>query len=173
MAIIAKASGGNFIPCPAGIHAAVCVDVVDLGDLEVNFGGKQKVQHKIRIVWQVEELMPNNNPYTVSKRYTLSLHEKSSLRKDLESWRGRSFTEEELQGFDVETVLSAGAYLNVIQEVKNGSTYSNVASIMRLPKGMETPTPHGYVRVCDREADQAPTVDEPTEYGVTLDDVPF
>jgi len=177
MPIIAKASGANFIPAPPGAHAAVCVDVVDLGMLEVSFGGKTKQQHKVRIVWQIEEVRADNKPFSVSKRYTLSLHEKAALRKDLESWRGKAFTAEELEGFDLEMLLSKAALLNVIQQTRDNSTYANVASIMRLPKGMSAPTPSDYVRVCDRTPSEAEAV--PPEYGdgvvdsISDDMVPF
>ncbi len=150
MAIIAKASGGNFVPCPEGAHAAICVDVVDLGMLKVSFGGKDKVQHKIRVVWQIGEVMADNKPYIAQKRYTLSLHEKAALRKDLESWRGRAFTEAELNGFDVETILGIACLINVMHAKRDGETYANVTAVMRLPKGMEAPTQRDYVRVCDR-----------------------
>ena len=90
------------------------MDVVDLGILvKVNWGGKGKKQHKIRIVWQVEEVRADNKPHQASKRYTLSLHEKAALRKDLESWRGRPFTAQELEGFDVEQVIGIAAILSM------------------------------------------------------------
>src|ERR1700684_2934792 len=119
MAIVAKASGGNDCkPAPAGTHAAVCCDVVDLGMLEVSFGGKTKTQHKVNLVWQIEEDRDDGKPFTVRKRYTLSLHEKASLRKDLESWRGRAFTPAELEGFDLEVLIGIGCMLNVIHTPK-------------------------------------------------------
>lgn len=149
--IVAKASGGTYIPAPAGVWAGVCVDVVDLGPMVQEFAGKKRTLHKIRIVWQISETRADGKPYSASKMYTLSLHEKASLRKDLESWRGRAFTEPELQGFDVETVLSAAALLNIVENLKNGTKYANVAGVMRLPKTMEAPTPRDYVRVCDRQ----------------------
>lgn len=175
MPIIAKATSSAFIPAPAGAHSAVCVDVVDLGVLEVNFGGKSKKQHKIRLVWQIEEVMADNKPYIVQKRYTLSLHEKASLRKDLESWRGRAFTTAELEGFDVETVIGVPCLLNVIETQKDGATYANVSSIMRLPKGMNAIKPRDYVRVIDREPQQAqqPEDQQAEAWGITDDDVPF
>lgn len=176
MPIIAKSSGQNFIPAPAGSHVAVCVDVVDLGVLEVNFGGKTKKQHKINIVWQIDEVREDNKPYQVQKRYTLSLHEKAGLRKDLESWRGRPFTPAELEGFDVEAVLNVACMLNVIHNVKDGSTYANVAAIMKLPKGVQAPNARDYVRVCDRQPTQgepdAPNYPE-DGYEPSMDDVPF
>lgn len=174
MPIIAKkkASNPDFIPAPAGAHAAVCVDVVDLGMLEVTYGNKKKSQHKIRIVWQIAEMMADYKPYLVSRRYTNSLHEKASLRKDLESWRGKPFTEAELNGFDLENLLGAACYVNVIHNVKDGDTFANVTSIMRLPKGMEAPKARDYVRVCDRPAEDQQH-DDGAFAGITDDDVPF
>lgn len=177
MPIIAKATGTNFVPAPAGSHSAVCVDVVDMGMLEVNFGGKTSNKHKIRIVWQIDEVMADNRPFIVQKRYTLSLHEKATLRKDLESWRGRQFSPEELEGFDVEVLLGVPCLLGVIQQSKDGSTYANVSSIMRLPKGMNPLKQRDYIRVCDRPAEttngQAPAEDDGAFNGITDDDVPF
>jgi hypothetical protein len=174
MPIIAKQTTSNYIPCPAGTWAAVCVDVVDLGMLKVSFGGKDKTQHKIRIVWQIAEVRPDNKPFDVSKRYTLSLHEKAGLRKDLESWRGRPFSQQELEGFDVETVLNVPCLLNVMEQKKGTDTYANVTAIMRLPKEMEAPTQWDYVRVCDRKTDAVGEPDDPySGLGITDDDVPF
>jgi hypothetical protein len=174
MPIIARASSNSYIPAPAGTHAAVCCDVVDLGVVEVKWGAEAKRQHKIDIVWQIDELRNDNKPYTVKKRYTLSLHEKAGLRKDLESWRGRPFTSAELEGFDVETILNVPCMLNIIHNVKDGSTYANVAAVMRMPKGMPSPSVRDYVRVCDRQPAQGEEV--PPDFGdapITDDDVPF
>lgn len=175
MPIIAKASASSYVPAPPGTHAAVCVDVVDLGMLKVSFGGKEKTQHKIRIVWQIDEVKPDNKPYEISKRYTLSLHEKAALRKDLESWRGKAFTPEELEGFDLEVLLSKACLINAIQETKNGSTYTNVATIMKLPKTMIPPASRDYIRVCDRKSESGEVPPDFEEYGagITDEDVPF
>lgn len=176
MPIMASAKAGtSYPPAPAGAHAGVCVDVVDLGVLKVTWGGKEKQQHKVKVVWQIDEDRDDGKPHQVSKRYTLSLHEKSGLRKDLESWRGRPFTPEELDGFDLETLINVSALVNVMHATKDGNTYANVASLMRLPKGMQAPTARDYVRVCDREPATngavAPSFDEGP--GITDDDVPF
>ena len=41
-------------------------------------------------------------PMTINKSYTVSLHDKASLRKDLAAWRGKDFSDEEAKGFDVQ-----------------------------------------------------------------------
>lgn len=176
MPIIAKETGGEFVNAPPGTYAAICVDVVDLGMIETNYAGEVKSQHKIRLVWQLDENQPNGKPFMISKRYTLSLHEKAALRKDLESWRGRPFTDQERAGFDVEVLLAAPALLNVLHNSNGGKTYANVAGIMKLPKSMFPPTQNGYVRVCDREPTQAePVPPQSFDDGppITDDDVPF
>ena len=105
------------------------------------------------------------------------MHEKAALRKDLESWRGKPFTAQELEGFDLEALLSVGCFINVMHQTREGQTYANVAAVMRLPKGMTAPSPRDYVRVCDREPQQADgPAPPPEDYGyppITDDDVPF
>ena len=177
MAIIA--TGGDsktFAPAPAGVHQGVCVDVVDMGMLNVSFGGKEKEQHKVRIVWQIDEAMPDDGKrYVVQKRYTLSLHEKANLRKDLESWRGKAFTDEELKGFDLEKLLSANCFLNVMHVAKGTDTYANIVSIMPLKKGMAKMEPENSVRAKDRKPDHAPDAASPPDElpELTADDIPF
>lgn len=176
MAIMAKAGASSGPPAPAGTHAAICVDVVDLGLITSDYAGKEKTQHKIYISWQIDEDRQDGKPFLVSKRYTLSLHEKAGLRKDLQAWRGREFTQEELAGFDVESVIGAPALLSVIHNTKDGQTYANVNSIMKLPKSMVSPSIRDYIRVCDRQ-EAAPGESHNQPFGPIEDDdslnVPF
>ncbi len=165
MPIIASAgSGGTFQPAPAGLHQAVCIDVIDMGIVESVYGGKPKSQHKVRLAWVIDELTDEGQPFFVQKRYTLSLHEKSTLRKDLESWRGKPFTDEELKAFDLERLLGVNGQVNVQQVEKNGKTYANVISIVPLGKGMgKMGVPKDYVRAKDREDKATSYNDAPTE----------
>lgn len=183
MAIIASAkSGSSFRPAPAGAHAAVCCDVIDLGVLEVTYNNKTKKQHKVNLAWQIEELRDDNKPFVVRKRYTLSLHEKAALRKDLESWRGKPFTDAELEAFDLEVLIGVPAMVNIIHAPRQGGgePYANVAAIMKLPRGMTAPKIEDYVRVCEREPQShsedappaAPDIDG-SDMGITDDDIPF
>lgn len=170
MPIIATAGEGKtFAPAPAGVHQGVCVDVVDMGMLEVKWAGETKKQHKVRIVWQIDEAMEDGKRFIVQKRYTLSLHEKANLRKDLEAWRAKAFTAEELP-FDIERLLGVNCFLNVVHAHKDGKTYANVASIMPLKKGMPKMDPEGYQRVKDRDAQAHPDDDIPQ---LTDDDIGF
>jgi hypothetical protein len=141
MGLIAKNEGGNFEMTPEGVHIARCYRMVDLGTQESEWQGTKKKAHKIMISWELlgEDRMADGNTFTISKRYTLSLHEKAQLRGDLEAWRGRAFSPEEEAQFDVTKVLGAYCMLNIVHETTNGKTYANIASIMPLPKGMPKP----------------------------------
>lgn len=135
-------NGKDFESCPAGNHIAVCYRVIDLGTQKTEWQGQAKIQHKILVGWEIpEELMEDGRPFSVSKKYTFSSHEKSVLRKDLESWRGQPFQDSDFGpgGFDIKNLLGKACMLNVIHESKNGTTYANIASIARLPKTVTAP----------------------------------
>lgn len=137
----------DFVPAPPGLHRAVCVDVVDLGMVETTYGPK----HKVRVVWQIEEKMENGKLFSVGQRYTASLHQKAKLRQDLESWRGRPFTNDELKGFDLEKLIGANAQINIVHNTNDGRIFANVATIVPLGKGTPALAADGtYTRVQDR-----------------------
>jgi hypothetical protein len=75
----------------------------------------------------------------ISKEFTLSMHEKASLRKFLESWRGKGFTEEEAKSFDVTKLLGAACMISILHKVKDGKTYAEISSVSAIPKGMVCP----------------------------------
>lgn len=131
---------GDFELAPEGTHLARCWRVVDLGTQYSERWGKSKPQ--VLINWELsDEHMSDGRPFNVGKKYTASLSEKSNLRKDLEAWRGRKFTDEELEGFDISKLLGACCYLGVTHNETNGKTYANVSSVMALPKGASKPDP--------------------------------
>ncbi len=149
MSIIAKGETGtsDFTPCPAGMHQGVCVDVIDRGIEETPWGEK----HRVVIKWQVSALMDDGRPYLVQKLYTLSLHEKSNLRHDLESWRGKPFADREVsEGFDLENLLGANCQLLVVHNTPRDRTYANVTAVTPLAAGMRKIEPRDYERVIDR-----------------------
>jgi|SRR6185436_589866 len=184
MPIIAKASSGQFQPCPAGPQLAVCVDVVDLGLVKnerfPNADGTDRWQQKIDLVWQSSECMTDGRPFIAKKRYTLSLDEKATLRHDLASWRGRDFTAVELEAFDVEKLIGVNCILNVAHKSgSKGGTFANVVAVMPVMKGQSKIAPTAdYVRVCDRpkDVDSTPVADDVPigeDRTPSDDDIPF
>ena len=135
-----QSSGGSFEKCPAGNHLAVCFEVIDLGTQETNFNGEKGEKHQIWIGWETPmETMDDGRPFVIGRRYTLSSDERSTLRKHLESWRGRSFTDEDFGNFDIAAVIGKGCFLNVVHKEKGDRTYANIESVAALPKGTQTP----------------------------------
>ena len=74
---------------------------------------------------------------SIAKSFTVTLAEKSTLRKDLQMWRGRDFTAQELRGFELKNVLGAWAMLTVTHTESNGKTYTNIAAINPVPTNMK------------------------------------
>jgi hypothetical protein len=153
MGFIAKDSGGgNYKRVPPGSHMARCYSLIDLGTqrTEAQFGVKD--QHKIQICWELFgeddngasltiDVDGKQMPMTIKKSYTVSLHEKASLRHDLASWRGKDFTDEEAKAFDVSALIGAPCMLSITESENNGKTYSNVNGISRLPAALKTAMP--------------------------------
>ena len=148
----------DFESAPPKPSAAVCIDVVDLGTRETQFGARTQV----RVVWSLEKRMKPKDrrqlakPYIVQKTYTRSLHKKATLRVDLEAWRGKAFDDQTLaKGFDLETVIGKAVFLSIQQKEREGTTYANVVALMPLPSGMQAPIPDPeYVRQQDRKEDR-------------------
>jgi len=148
MPIYARKKESEFSPAPEGLWPAVCVDVVDLGIVQSQFGPQVKIQ----IRWQLEERDPKTNRrFLIVQSYTPSLHEKSKLRPLLESWRGKKFSKEELQQFDIEKLLGANCQLQIIHNIKEeGQVYANVQAAVPPAKNAPKLRPEDYVRVVDR-----------------------
>jgi hypothetical protein len=121
---------------PPGLTQAVCVFVEDVGFQKTVYKGSEKVNRKVVIVWESEAKMKDGRPFLISKRYTASLFEKAQLRIDLESWRGRQFSQEELAAFDLDVVKGANAFINIVHETHNGKTYANMKGIAPLKGGI-------------------------------------
>jgi hypothetical protein len=139
--IAPKPSNADFTPAPAGTHLAICYRLIDLGTQLTTYQGQPpRPQHKIVISWELPEArMADGQPYTVHQRYTFSLHKQAALRADLESWRGRPFTDEELEAFDLERLLGQPCMLSIVHRQHGDRTHAHVTAVTRLPKGMAAP----------------------------------
>ena len=147
MSIYAKSEGESKRELiPAGSHIARCYSMIHLGTITEQYKDEEKVQNKINVTFEVPGEMRVFNedngeqPMVIGKDYTLSMHEKSNLRKDLESWRGQSFTEAEAKNFDVTKLLGVPCMLSVIHKTsKSGNDYAYIAGISGLPKNVTCP----------------------------------
>lgn len=150
--IASDTGGGNFKRVPQGVFIGRCYSLIDLGTQHTSGQYGDKFQHKVRIGWELfgedENGQPltvdvdgRDMPMTISKSYTVSLHEKSGLRKDLAAWRGKDFTDEEAKGFDISKLIGAYCMVNVTTSESNNKTYSNVAGLTPLPGALKNSKP--------------------------------
>jgi len=104
-----------------GDYLANCYAFLDLGVHEsANTAGVSAVQ-KIMLRWEIYPFVTTpkftseetNFPVTVGKEYILTWSNKSELRSDLESWRGKKFDQAEMRRFDLKTVLGARCLLRI------------------------------------------------------------
>jgi len=141
MKIIASATGGGstrLLP-PSGNFPARCFQVIHTGHhFDQKYG---KMKDILRVSWELvtEKAVFKDGepekPFVVNKKYNLSLGEKATLRKDLESYRGKTFTDEELKGFDVSKLINTPCMLQIIHNKVDDNVYANISAIGSIPKG--------------------------------------
>jgi len=176
--IISEGGASNIPPHPADQFAAKCIDIIDYGLVEMTWQGRTKKKHRGCLRFFCGEYAEGDDgkefPLWVDAWFTLTLNEKGSLRPFLESWRGRPFTADELKQFNLAQLVGADAFIQVVHKPKNGKTYANIASIMRLPRGTEpVQPPADYVRVKDRPKDGESNGSAPSPFDQDDDDLPF
>jgi len=154
-------------PLEAGSYPARCVQVIDIGDQMNDLSGK--LQREVMILFEIPSERINVNgedkPRIMKEIYTLSLTDKANLRKALESWRGKQFTDEELDAFDIRKILNTTCILSVVEKTSktSGNKYSKIGSISRCMKGIVVPPAESPVFAFD--------LDEPDALG-TLETLP-
>lgn len=133
---------------PAGNYIARCYKMIEIGTVPTEYLGMPKMLHKVRFGWELPlELKvfkeeKGEQPLVIEKEYTLSLADKANLRRDLKSWRGKDFTPQEADNFDVTKLLGVACMLNIIHVAsKKDPTkfYEAISSISPMPKGIVCP----------------------------------
>jgi hypothetical protein len=155
----ATSGGGSFTPVPPGMHLARCYRIVDLGTQTSEYMGTTKKLPKVMLQFEVHSedetgsplVTAKGEPMSISKNYTASLSDMSTLRKDLTTWRGRDFTAEELGHFELEKILGQWAMISVTKSVgNNGKEYTNIANINPVPANIKKaglPEPHNQAQM--------------------------
>ena len=168
--VVKESGGGERVRPPDGLHKARCICVVDLGTHINQYVKDPKPQRKVLVQWELpEELYEfteenGEEPFIVSKEYTASLSEKANLRKDLESWRSKSFTKEEREGFDLKNLIGVACQLTLITKTAkaSGNERTEVSTIVPIGKKTKVPkqiTESMYFVIGDG-ADEEPGTEE-------------
>ena len=141
LTVSANSGSSNFIQVPPGMHLARCYRIIDLGTQKTEYKGQEKFSPKVLFQFELHSenesgeplLTQDGKPLSISKQYTLSLNENAILHRDLQAWRGKSFTDDKLKSFNLENVLGQWGMLNVVFSEFNGKTYSNIDNINPVP----------------------------------------
>jgi len=124
------------------IEAAVVVDAINNKNVDTRWG----IKNQLTLALEIARKKDNGYNIILRRTYTDSLHEKSALRADLESWFDRSLTAEELQnGISWPTLVGKPCRLQVTDAISStGNAYLKVVKI--LPPGETTFKPSGFYR---------------------------
>ena len=154
MAIIGRFTERSYALCPAGLHQAVLVDVVDRGFKETQFG----LKHQLLFAWQIADVdTATGRRFDVIRICTNSMDPKATLRQMFESWRGAPYSDEQLRaGVDCELAIGANCMINVVHRTNAaGIAHANVTAVLPCPNNSPRLIPLDYVRAKDRPSRSA------------------
>jgi len=131
-----------------GIYLARCVSIIDLGTQLKNFKDQEKMVHEVRFEFELPTVKytyvdketqkeVETNCKVMWNNFTVSLSPKANMRKFLESWRGKKFMKEELEGFDLSKILWKVCQLQIIHS--EDWKYANIANALPLMAGVTVP----------------------------------
>lgn len=114
---------------PDEIYSAIVVGIANMGEVESTYQGEAKTAKKVSIAFALNYKFANGENAVVTQRYTLSLHEKSTL--------GKIFAK---IGMDKSATLGDLIGKQVRVEIIHKGEYANIGSILAATKTkMETP----------------------------------
>jgi hypothetical protein len=129
--LVVRRGENDFESIRLGRHSAVCVNYFDLGLQRWD----NQIKPKVALLFEIDDRRRNQQRFQISKEFTASLGAKATLRAFLESWRGRPFTEAELDGFNLDNIVNGACELYLGERTKpNGSTFIEIEGITRLTK---------------------------------------
>ena len=146
MSIIAQPTnnngGGQTVP--AGTHVARCYQIIHIGTIVDTYQGEEKLVNKVRLVFELPmetaDFGKGEQPFSIGRDFTLSMHEKSGLRAFVQGWLGKAMSDGEANKFDIATLLGREGMLNVMHRTANtGRTYADIKGASPLVKGMTCP----------------------------------
>lgn len=168
MSLIAKKkTAAQVQPLEAGTYIAVCVGVIDIGEQKSELYNSYAPQ--VVFIFEIPSarvmIDGEDRPRWVSEIYRVSLNEKSNLAKMLISWRGKAFTEEESDGFDLSAMVGRACQLQILTAArKDGTPTNRIAGVFGLPKGFTDPTPENPTLVYSIEDGENQTFENLPEW---------
>jgi hypothetical protein len=125
---------------PAGSHLGRLYKIIDIGTQVGEWQGKATQARKMIFYFELHGeddaglplLNDDGKPLICTKYYNVSLGEKSTLRKHLQSWLHLDFSSMP-QGFQVESILGKFAMVNITSYQKDGKTKAYIEGLSAVP----------------------------------------
>lgn len=132
------------------IQNGVIADVTDKGMVTSTYAGKTKTQHKAYFTWILEEKDGEGRNKRVFQSFTVSLHEKATLRKMLKEF---GIEVKEGEKFQLESLLNLQRRLILtIEDAKEpgGDPFVKILATQK-PSGKPVEIPSDFTRKKDRK----------------------
>ena len=131
-------------PVEPGVYIAVCVYSIDLGEQLCEYKDKTKsynnqVRLGFELIGETVEIDGRQEPRVLSRTLNFTQSKTGGLRKFVQSWLGKTFTDEEFRELDTNDLVGTPAQLSVV--LNESGEYANIDTIMQLPRGMPAPSP--------------------------------
>jgi len=166
MPTIANKPQSTFTLAPAGTHVGRIFKFMNLGTSIQLFQGQPKpypdtlVNFSFELPLELNKFTVKNpdgteeeveKPFAISREFTLSMGNKSNLRKFVEGVIGTKLDDEEAYAFDIEQLVGMACLVTINhKKSKDGTrTYAEVTSTAPLMKGMEVPAQFNESKILD------------------------
>jgi len=120
--------------------------MIHIGTVTEQIMGKDKTLNKVWISWEIPTELKEfkqgegEKPYVINEEFNLSMNEKATLRKFLESWRGKQFTDDEAKSFDVTKLLGVPCMVSIVHKTSAaGKTFAKISNVSPVMKGFTVP----------------------------------
>lgn len=123
-------------PVEPGVYMAVCIGCVDLGEQynETFKNHSNKCLYIFELIGETIEVDGEMKPRQLSKEFAISSSSKSNLRKFIESWNGKSYTDDDFMELDLFDQIGKSCQINVV--LNDTKEYANIDNLMPLPRGV-------------------------------------
>ena len=146
MPIIATNESKSLPIVEPGTHIARCVQMIHVGTIKEQFEDKDIIKNVVRVTFEIPGVThtfdesKGAEPRLLSKEFTLSLNPKATLRKFLDTWRGKPFTPEQANKFDVSTLIGVPCMLSIGKKTSaKNKEYNTIDSAIAVPNGVPVP----------------------------------
>lgn len=133
-----------------GLYTAVLADIVDLGEVDTQFGKK----HRVRFIYILEDTDSEGRQFRLFQQMNASLHEKATMFKLIRRLTGK----DPGTSFDLEVLLNKQCQLDVQHSESEGKIFANVISVLANQKGQNVKIPADFVRSINKDKEPAKTV---------------